>query len=115
MYNYSGVDSLTSLLEKAEANLVLVDFYAAWCEPCKWLEELLLKIEPILSENVVILKVDIDQFPQLQELFLIKSVPVIALFKKGELVWRMNGFLPENEFVEKVKSFFDPITSNGKV
>ena len=88
-----------------ENSLVLVDFYADWCEPCKWLDQILRSLEPKLEGVVSIIKVDIELHQSLKERFFIMGIPVLMLFKNGVEVWRMNGFLAENELFEKLQSF----------
>jgi len=85
--------------------LVLVDFYAVWCEPCKWLDQILTAIEPKIGNLAGIVKVDINKFPAFQSSFVLQSVPVLMLFKKGQLVWRINGFLSEDELIKKIQSY----------
>lgn len=87
------------------SSLVLVDFYADWCEPCKWLDQILVDIEPQLMEKADILKVDIEAFPAIKERFDIRGIPVLMLFKDGKEVWRMNGFLAGNELLAKIETF----------
>lgn len=71
---------------------VLVDFYADWCEPCKWA---LPVIEDVLSQlqgKIVLEKIDIDQSPEIAKSFHVMSVPTFVLFHNKEEVWRMRGF-----------------------
>lgn len=84
---------------------VLVDFFATWCEPCKWLESILNSIEPDLPESASILKVDSELHPDVANELEIRSVPVLVLFKDGEVVWRMNGFKTGPELLEVIRSF----------
>lgn len=84
---------------------VLVDFYATWCEPCKLLDQILAEMEPQLKERATIVKLDVDQQPELQKEYVIMSVPTLMIFKDGELKWRMAGFMLANEMVEKLLSF----------
>ena len=94
-------------LIRRTGQLVLIDFYADWCEPCKWLNEILTEIEPRLSDKAIILKIDSEKFTPLATSFHIRSVPVLILLKNGREVWRMNGFLIGDELVEKVLEFVD--------
>jgi thioredoxin 1 len=82
-----------------------VDFYATWCEPCKYLDEILTELEPRISSISKIIKLDVDEQILLSQEFGIKSVPTIMIFKNGELMWRMAGFMLVHELEEKVKSF----------
>lgn len=77
--------------------LVLADFYADWCAPCKWLDPILDNLEKSIPESCSIIKVDIEKLTDLATEFHIKSVPVLIVFKNGFEVWRLNGFLFEDE------------------
>jgi len=84
------------------SKLVLVDFYADWCIPCK---ELVKNIEKVKKEvrEVRIVKVDVDRNPFLASHFNISSVPTIILFKKGEKLWTGTGVHSADE-IKKVLS-----------
>jgi thioredoxin 1 len=86
-------------------DVVLVDFYADWCEPCKMLDTIINELSAIFKEKIFTLKVDADQSEYLKQQFGIMSVPVLMLFKKGELVWRMNGFLMTSDLEKKIAEF----------
>ena len=85
--------------------LVLVDFYATWCEPCKILDQILEDLEPEIHAVATIIKLDLDQQADLKTAFSIMSVPTLMLFKNGELQWRMPGFMLQHELKEKIFSF----------
>ncbi len=84
--------------------LLLVDFYADWCEPCKWLNPILTEVSEILNDTARIRKVDIEQEPRLAEEYDVRSVPTLILFKEGVPVWRMAGFKVASELVEIIES-----------
>ncbi len=95
-------DQLKSLL--LENELVLLDFYANWCEPCKWLDSILEEVDIATYKNEMLIKIDIEKYPELAETYQIKSVPVVCIFNKQQLVWRINGFITTMEFVEKINA-----------
>ena len=70
---------------------VLIDFFAAWCGPCKMLSPI---IEKIAAEHpeIKVCKVDIDEEPSLAERFGVMSVPTLAVMKNGEVVRTSAGF-----------------------
>lgn len=71
---------------------VLVDFYATWCEPCKYLDEILVDLEIRLGGKAEIIKLNVDEQKELAQFYGIRSVPTLMIFKEGELKWRMAGF-----------------------
>lgn len=73
-------------------NFVLVDFYADWCEPCKWVEPVLDEVLKKFTGKIVLHKLDIDVYPDVAREYHVMSVPTLVLFKKGTEVWRMRGF-----------------------
>ena len=95
-------DQLATIL--ATKKLVLVDFYADWCEPCKWLDDILDEVEEGCSVSLSVLKIDVESFPELATNYDIKSVPVLLLFKDNHLVWRINGFLFASDLVAKIET-----------
>ncbi len=69
----------------------LVDFFATWCGPCKVQGPILEQVKSRLGDKVNIIKIDVDQNPQLSEQYSIQSVPTLILFKDGRAVWRGYG------------------------
>jgi thioredoxin 1 len=75
-----------------EETAVLVDFYSKTCEPCKWLDPILDQLSEDLTGQLKIIRIDVDRYPEIASEFSVLSVPTLILFKKGENIWRMNGF-----------------------
>ena len=82
---------------------VLVDFFATWCGPCKMLGPELEKLANNVSEDVVIIKVDVDQYPELAAQYRIQSVPTLLRFKNGKLVEQVSGYRPYPQLLNMVK------------
>ena len=78
----------------------LVDFTATWCGPCQMLAPILKTVAGKMEGKVRILKVDIDKNPAVATRYQIQSVPTLLLFKKGEIIWRQSGVLPEYQLVD---------------
>ena len=76
--------------ELVKKDLVLVDFYAEWCGPCKMLG-------PVLEEldNVEVVKIDVDECANLARQFGIMSVPTLMIFKDGKLISSRGGAMPK--------------------
>lgn len=85
--------------EIIKTGTVLVDFYADWCGPCRMIAPIL---DEIAQENkdVKILKVDVDNFRGLAQLFSIYSIPTLKLFKDGKDVKTKTGFVPKKKLLE---------------
>ncbi|MEM9233104.1 MAG: thioredoxin [Pseudomonadota bacterium] len=66
--------------------LVLVDFWATWCGPCKQIGPALEEISDEMKDEVVVAKVDIDENPSVMMQYGVRSVPTLMLFKNGEPV-----------------------------
>ncbi len=84
---------------------VLVDFFATWCGPCKMMQPILEQVSQQLGDQVRIVKIDVDRNQQLAAQLEVSSVPTLAIFKNGEIVWRQAGVQPANVLSEKLKSF----------
>lgn len=98
--------STVDFLSLIEGDLpVLADFYATWCEPCKYLDVILTELESSTGDKVRIMKLDIDEQGELARHFHIMSVPTLMIFKSGELKWRMAGFKLAHELEEDLKAF----------
>lgn len=74
-------------------DLVLVDFYADWCGPCKMMSPILQKVKLDLKDAVKIIKVNVDQHQDLASHFMVRGVPTLMLFKTGKMLWRQSGVL----------------------
>ncbi len=84
---------------------VLVDFFATWCGPCKMMQPILEQVSKQLGDEVRIVKIDVDKNQQLAAQLQVSSVPTLAIFKNGEIVWRQPGVQPAHVLSEKLKSF----------
>ena len=74
---------------------VLVDFYADWCAPCKYVAPLMDELAKTHEGTLLVVKIDTDQAPDLSQKWSIRSIPTVILFKDGEEVSRSVGFEPE--------------------
>lgn len=75
-----------------ESRLVLVEFGASWCGPCQKLEPVLDDLEQRLSRSLRVVRVDIDEKPELAEHYQVQMVPRLFLFQSGKLVGTRAGY-----------------------
>jgi thioredoxin 1 len=74
---------------------VLVDFYADWCGPCRMLTPALERLATEFAGRARIVKVNVDQEPQLAGQFRVEAIPTVAFVQNGEVVAQRSGLLPE--------------------
>lgn len=84
-----------------EEGVVVVDFFATWCGPCKMLAPVLEDVQEEMK-NVKIVKVDIDENPNVASEYKVKNIPTIKVFKNGEEITTNVGFLPKGALVEMI-------------
>jgi len=74
---------------------VLVDFWAAWCGPCRMVAPVVEELAQAYEGRISFAKVDVDQNPKTASRYGIMSIPTLLLFKKGEPVSHIVGFRPK--------------------
>ncbi len=77
---------------------VLIDFYAAWCGPCRMVSPL---VDEIAGENtaVKVCKVDVDSEPELAQAFDVASIPTLVVMKNGKVTAQAVGYRPKDEIL----------------
>jgi thioredoxin 1 len=80
----------------------VVDFWAAWCAPCRMIAPILQEIAEEYDGQLKVAKLDVDQNPQVATQFGIMSIPTMILFKDGEAVERLMGYMPKERLLEKI-------------
>lgn len=89
--------------KEIQEGLVLVDFWATWCGPCKMIAPVLEEINNELGDKLKILKVDVDKNPATAGEFDIMSIPTMLIFKNGEVVDKTIGYQPKELLLELIK------------
>lgn len=77
--------------------LVLVDFYATWCGPCKMLSPIISEIAREYSNGIKVCKVNVDENQDIAQKYDIMSIPTLIFFKNGEILKVNVGFCPKSE------------------
>ncbi|MBR4378417.1 MAG: thioredoxin [Bacilli bacterium] len=86
---------------EVKEGLVIVDFFADWCGPCQMLAPVLEEFEKETSMKIV--KINVDEIPDLARQFRIMSIPTLMLFKDGKFTKKELGFMPIERLREFVK------------
>jgi thioredoxin len=98
--------SMDAYLAKVKSDkLVLVDFNAVWCGPCKILKPIVEKIAAEQKDKMTLLELDVDQNSSLSNEMHIKGIPLLVLYKQGKEVWRSLGLVDKPAIEEQVKKF----------
>ncbi|AGB17482.1 thioredoxin [Halovivax ruber XH-70] len=87
----------------AENDVVLTDFYADWCGPCKMIEPALEKLAA--ETDAVIAKVDVDAHQPLAAEYGVRGVPTLVLFADGEQAEQVTGALPEDRLRDLIEGY----------
>ena len=85
--------------------LVLVDFFATWCQPCKAMHPILEQVKSVLGDRIRIIKVDVDKYGVTANQYRIQSVPTLMLFRNGEVLWRTSGVVDKAELLATLDPF----------
>ena len=103
--DHANVKTLTSKNFKAQvkSGVVLVDFWAPWCGPCKMMAPTLNSIAETDSDKVSIAKVNVDNNQPLAQKFGIRSIPTLVLFKDGKEVKRFSGIRAKKFLLKEVE------------
>lgn len=83
---------------------LLVDFWAAWCGPCKAISPILDELADEMKDRVVIAKVNVDDNSELAARYNVRSIPTMLIFKKGEIVEEMVGLSNKMDLQAKLEA-----------
>ena len=85
--------------------LVLVDFFAIWCQPCKMMHPILEQVKETLGDRIRVIKIDVDKHGQTASQYQIQSVPTLMLFRRGESLWRTSGVVSKADLLATIDPF----------
>lgn len=88
--------------EEIKEGIVVVDFWATWCGPCKMLGPLLEEVSKEFEDKAKFTKIDVDENSIIANQYKITNIPTVLMFKNGEVVEEMTGFKPKATIVELV-------------
>ena len=99
-------DTFDDAIKKNEQP-ILVDFWAAWCQPCKVVAPALAQLAEELAGRVLVAKVDVDENGDLANRFGIRSIPTLVVFKGGKVVDQMIGAAPKEQIRRLLEKHVD--------
>jgi thioredoxin len=83
--------------------LVLIDYYADWCAPCKKMKPYLDEISRDMADKVVVIRINADENQALCKELKIDALPVLHIYKNKALIWNNTGFIEKEEVVKQLK------------
>lgn len=90
---------------KISKGIVVVDFFATWCQPCSMLAPIFDELGQEMEGKAEFIKVNVDESMDIANTYQIMTIPAMLVFKDGELQERMVGFLPKGEIKQKVEQY----------
>ena len=84
--------------------LLILDFFATWCEPCKWSDPIIEEVIRELGDTVELKRIDIDKEQDTVSRFSVRSVPTFVLLDGEQEIWRMNGFDTSSKMLSEIRA-----------
>ncbi|MCQ6273470.1 thioredoxin [Bacillus sp. V3B] len=91
---------------ETESGLVLVDFWAPWCGPCKMIAPVLEDLDSEIGDKVKIVKLDVDENQETASKYGVMSIPTLIVLKDGKEVDKVIGFQPKEALAERLEKQF---------
>ncbi|MFL8937591.1 MULTISPECIES: thioredoxin [Rossellomorea] len=89
-----------NFVNETNSGLVLADFWAPWCGPCKMIAPVLEELDSEMGDKVKIVKVDVDENQETAGKYGVMSIPTLVVLKDGEVVDKVIGFQPKEALAE---------------
>ena len=87
-----------------DEKLVIVDFWAVWCGPCRMLSPILDEVEAEMADKVSVVKVNVDDADEIAMRYRIMNIPTLLFFKGGQVVDKTVGAMPRNVLVDRINA-----------
>ena len=92
----------TNFQQQTKSGLVLIDFWASWCMPCKMMAPILNEIAEEAGDKAKIAKVNVEEFQQLSAKFSVRNIPTLVLLKNGREIDRFVGVKPKDFLLKQI-------------
>ena len=94
-------------IEKSKYSLLVVDFWAAWCGPCKMVSPIIEQLAEQYAGKIIFGKVNVDENPHISQRFGIQSIPTLMIIKEGQVIDVMVGALPKGQIENRIKQHIE--------
>lgn len=94
-------------IEKSKYSLLVVDFWAAWCGPCKMVSPIIEQLAEQYAGKIVFGKVNVDENPHISQRFGIQSIPTLMILKEGQVIDVTIGALPKGQIENRIKQHIE--------
>ena len=87
-----------------DSKLVIVDFWATWCGPCRMISPIVDEVEEEMPDKITVVKVNVDDADEIAGRYRIMSIPTLLYFKDGQMVDKTVGAMPKHALIEKINA-----------
>ncbi len=101
----SGVDVTEIKLSDAKGKIVLIDFWASWCVPCKMMSPVLNELAEEAGPNVQVCKVNVEEYQSLASKYSIRGIPTMLLFRNGKEINRYVGVKSKDFLLQEINKY----------
>ena len=98
------IETIETFDTLTQSGMVLVDFFATWCRPCRMQGPILEQLAPAVAGKATLVKVDTDKLPTLAQKFDVASIPTLVLLKNGQVVERFVGLQQASTLQDAIES-----------
>jgi len=99
-----SADDFAAKIEQSKG-VVLVDFWAPWCGPCRYMNPIVAELAKAYEGRLTVAKLDVDQVPAVAAKFKVESIPTFVVFQDGKAVDMIRGARPKDQFTAWIEGF----------
>lgn len=99
--------------EISKHHLILVDFWASWCGPCRMIAPIIEQLAGEYSNRVAFGKLNVDENPMISNTFMVQSIPTLILFSNGKQADRLVGVMPKSQIEDRFRPYLQSYGSGS--